>query len=79
MKKVIVLFLLALTAVSCVPEETQEYALPFITTLPAQNVSLTEATLAGNVEESPLSIGSMSDGVKSTIKSKGLFGVRTQM
>lgn len=79
MKKVFVLFLLALTAASCAseesqePEESQEYALPFIYTLPAQNVSLTKATLAGNVEESPLSIGNIADGVKSTISSKGFI------
>jgi hypothetical protein len=74
MKKLLLFTLLSLTAISCISEdESVEYALPFIYTLPAQSVSLTEATLAGNVEESPLTIGSMADGVQSTIESKGFI------
>lgn len=73
MKKLFILIFLSLTAVSCTEDSSQEYTLPFITTLPAQNVSLNQATLSGEVEASPLSIGSMADGVKNTILSKGFI------
>lgn len=79
--KNILLLLCATMLISCsveVPVELSKasedkYYLPFITTLPAQSVSLNEAKLSGFTEAAPLSVGDVENGFSNEFKSKGFI------